>query len=107
MLDARTVLLQATEDTQRGAMNAPNLRLLPEVQLGPQPADQPSLELASEGVQRYVWKSAFGSMLIEVRGGVAFVNGNRVTGAICCEAAGSIFHRMRLSAGFHTHQPIC
>jgi hypothetical protein len=60
------------------AMNAPNLPLLPEVQLGPQPADQPSLELASEGVQRYVWHSAYGAMLIEVRDGAAFVNGARV-----------------------------
>ena len=59
-------------------MNAPNLPLLPEVQLGPQPADQPSLELASEGVQRYIWHSAYGAMLIEVRDGVAFVNGARV-----------------------------
>jgi hypothetical protein len=59
-------------------MNAPNLPLLPELQLGPQPADQPNLELASDGVQRYVWNSAFGAMLIEVRDGVAFVNGARV-----------------------------
>lgn len=59
-------------------MNAPNLPLLPEVQLGPQPADQPNLALASEGVQRYIWHSAYGAMLIEVRDGVAFVNGQRV-----------------------------
>ena len=59
-------------------MNAPNLPLLPEVQLGPQPADQPNLDLASEGVQRYVWHSAYGAMLIEVRDGSAFVNGSRV-----------------------------
>jgi hypothetical protein len=59
-------------------MNAPNLPLLPEVLLGSQPADQPNLELASQGVQRYVWHSAFGAMLIEVRDGVAFVNGGRV-----------------------------
>jgi len=58
-------------------MNAPNL-LLPEVPLGAQPTDQPSLDLASEGVQRYVWQSAFGAMLIEVRDGIAFVNGARV-----------------------------
>lgn len=57
-------------------MNAP---ALPEVLLGPQRADQPALPLASEGVQRYVWKSAFGPMLIEVRDGAAFVNGQRVT----------------------------
>ncbi len=59
-------------------MNAPNLPLLPEVLLGAQPTDQPSLDLASEGVQRYVWHSAFGAMLIEVRDGIAFVNGARV-----------------------------
>lgn len=59
-------------------MNAPNLPLLPEVQLGPQPTDQPNLELASEGVQRYVWHSAYGAILIEVREGSAYVNGRRV-----------------------------
>ena len=53
--------------------------LLPEVLLGPQPADQPNLELASEGVLRYVWNSVFGAMLIEVRDGAAYVNGKRVT----------------------------
>jgi hypothetical protein len=44
----------------------------------PHPVDQPSLELATEGVQRYVWQSAFGPMLIEVRDDAAFVNGKRV-----------------------------
>lgn len=58
-------------------MNAPN-RLLPELLPGAQPTDQPNLDLASEGVQGYVWQSAFGAMLIEVRGGIAFVNGARV-----------------------------
>lgn len=56
-------------------MNAP---LLPEVLMGAQPADRAVLPLASEGVQRYVWQSAFGSMLIEVCDGAAFVNGKRV-----------------------------
>jgi hypothetical protein len=60
-------------------MNAPHPPVLPEVLLGPQPADQPNLELASEGVQRYVWNSAYGAMLIEVRDGAAYVNGQRVT----------------------------
>jgi hypothetical protein len=60
-------------------MNAPTLPLLPEVTLGPQPTDQPVLGLASEGVQRYVWNSAYGAMLIEVRDGAAYVNGQRVT----------------------------
>ena len=59
-------------------MNASNQPLLPELHLGPQPADKPNLGLACEGVQRYVWHSAYGAMLIEVRDGVAFVNGARV-----------------------------
>lgn len=61
-------------------MNAADLPLLPEVLLGPQPADHPSLGLASPGVLRYVWQGAFGAMLIEVQDGVAYVNGQRVTG---------------------------
>lgn len=56
-----------------------NALLLPEVLMGAQPTDQPALPLAAEGVQRYVWQSAFGPMLIEVRDGSAFVNGQRVT----------------------------
>jgi hypothetical protein len=58
-------------------MNAPNL-LLPELLLDTQPSDQPILDLASESVQRYVWQGAYGAMLIEVRDGIAFVNGHRV-----------------------------
>jgi hypothetical protein len=55
-------------------MNAP---LLPEVLLGiDSPA--PQLPLAAEGVQRYVWEGRFGAMLIEVKDGVVFVNGQRV-----------------------------
>ncbi|KQW69839.1 hypothetical protein [Methylibium sp. Root1272] len=57
-------------------MNAP---LLPEVLLGPRRDDEPALPLETEGVQRYVWEGAFGPMLIEVREGAAFVNGQRVT----------------------------
>lgn len=57
-------------------MNAP---LSPEILLGAQPADQPALPLAADGVQRHVWHSAYGPMLIEVRDGAAFVNGQRVT----------------------------
>ena len=56
-------------------MNAP---LLPEVLLGAQPDDQQALPLATESVQRYVWQSAYGPILIEVRDGAAFVNGKRV-----------------------------
>jgi hypothetical protein len=49
-----------------------------EVHTGAEPGDQPPLPLATEGVQRLVWHSAFGPMLIEVRDGAAFVNGQRV-----------------------------
>lgn len=60
------------------AMNALNVPLLPEVRIGGQHTGQQDLALASEGVQRYLWHSAFGAMLIEVRDGAAFVNGARV-----------------------------
>ena len=56
-------------------MNAP---LHPEVLMGAHPSEQRALPLATEGVQRYVWQSAFGPMLIEVRDGAAFINGKRV-----------------------------
>ena len=56
-------------------MNAP---LLSEVLLSEQTSDQVSLPLATEGVQRYVWESAYGPMLIEVHDGATFVNGQRV-----------------------------
>jgi len=56
-------------------MNAP---LLPEVLLGIDTSHEPQLPLAAEGVQRYVWEGRFGAMLIEVKDGVAFVNGQRV-----------------------------
>lgn len=50
----------------------------PRFLVGLQPADQPSLPLAAEGILRYVWESAYGAILIEVRDGVAYVNGERV-----------------------------
>jgi hypothetical protein len=56
-------------------MNAP---LLPEVLMGAQPIDQPALPLATQGVQRYVWQSAYGPMLTKVHDAAAFVNGKRV-----------------------------
>ena len=53
----------------------------PEVRLGDLDREQMPLALATDGVLRYVWQSAFGPMLIEVRDGQAFVNGQRVTPA--------------------------
>lgn len=56
-------------------MNAPTL---PDIHLGPANENEPELPLVAEGVQRYVWESAFGAMLIEIHDGAAFVNGQRV-----------------------------
>ena len=56
-------------------MNAP---FQPQVLLGSQPVNRPSLPLEREGVQTYIWQSTFGAMLIEVRDGTVFVNGERV-----------------------------
>jgi len=56
-------------------MNAP---LFPEVLQLRENLPQAALPLASAGVLRYVWEGRFGSMLIEVVGGVAYVNGARV-----------------------------
>ena len=50
---------------------------LPEVLVGAS-TGEPQLPLASDGVQRYVWSSNFGEILIEVRDGSAWVNGQRV-----------------------------
>jgi len=55
--------------------------LLPEIRVGAVDRDQVPLELASDGILRYVWQGKFGPMLIEVLGGVAYVNGARVTSA--------------------------
>lgn len=51
-----------------------NTQPLPEVLLGTDSLQEPQLPLASEGVQRYVWESRFGAMLIEVKDGAVFVN---------------------------------
>lgn len=54
-----------------------NAALHPEVLLC-EASPQTDLPLATENVQRYVWESRFGEMLIEVLDGVIFVNGERV-----------------------------
>lgn len=55
-----------------------NAALLPEVLLGVDPFEEPQLPFATEGIQRYVWEGRFGAMLIEVKQGSAYVNGQRV-----------------------------
>lgn len=56
-------------------MNAP---LLPEALSRLAPSPQAELPLATDGVLRYVWEGRFGSMLLEVREGQVFVNGDVV-----------------------------
>lgn len=56
-------------------MNAP---LLPEILSRRGTSPQTDLPLASEGVLRYVWEGKFGSMLIEVKDGRSYVNGQPV-----------------------------
>jgi hypothetical protein len=68
-------------------MNAP---IWPERLLRRRASPDPELELATDGVQRWVWESRFGPMLIEVRDGEIFVNRQRVVpaGADALGAAG-------------------
>ncbi len=54
-------------------MNAP---LLPKVLMPPPAVD--ARASTAESLPPTVWQSAFGPILIEVRDGVAFVNGKRV-----------------------------
>lgn len=50
----------------------------PDVMLAPDEQVAPSLPLASDGVQRWVWQGRYGAMLIEVIGDEIFVNTRRV-----------------------------
>ena len=59
----------------------------PEILLGEQDPGQLPLSLATDGVLRYVWQSAFGPILIEVREGTAYVNGEPVTSIAETESA--------------------
>lgn len=63
--------------------------LLPEILLGAHPVDQHALLLATVGIQRFVWQSAYGPILIEVRDGASFVNGRRVMSIAEMHEAGS------------------
>jgi hypothetical protein len=51
---------------------------LPDVMLSPDEQVEPSLPLGSDGVQRWVWRSRFGEVLIEVVGEQVLVNGQPV-----------------------------
>jgi hypothetical protein len=56
-------------------MNAP---VCPERLLDLASDPQAHLELATEGTLRYIWESRWGKVLIEVRDGRAYVNGQAV-----------------------------
>ena len=53
-----------------------------------QPGAPAELSLASEGVQRYLWESRFGPILIEVTADGMFVNGGRVEPCAALQVAG-------------------
>jgi hypothetical protein len=74
-------------------MNAP---LHPEALRLREDSQQGALPLLTEGVQRYVWEGRFGSMLIEVIDGVAYVNGERVE---CVSSGGADGHAATSSRG--------
>lgn len=63
-----------------------NVPLLPEILARRGQPFQADLPVAAEGALRYVWESKFGAMLIEVREGRTYVNGQAVEPA---EAAAS------------------
>ena len=56
-------------------MNTP---LIPEILRRVKPSGQHDLPLSNEGVQRYVWESQWGVMLIEVVQDKVYVNGELV-----------------------------
>ena len=49
-----------------------------EVSIHREATPQVDLPLATEGVLRYVWESQFGPILIEVKDGKSYVNGQLV-----------------------------
>ena len=55
-----------------------NAAVAPEVLLRRQHPPQADLPLATADVQRWVWESRYGAMLIEVVHGQIFVNGQAV-----------------------------
>jgi hypothetical protein len=67
---------------------------MPEVHVGQSNTAEPELPLAADGVLRYVWHSRFGDMLVELRDGQAFVNGQAVE-----PSAAEALPRARASVG--------
>ena len=55
-----------------------NARLTPEVLVSRTESPQAEMRLDTKEVLRYVWESRFGDILIEVRDGRAYVNGQAV-----------------------------
>ncbi len=55
-----------------------NARLIPEVLVRRAESPQAEMRLETQEVLRYLWESRFGDILIEVRDGRAYVNGQVV-----------------------------
>ncbi len=72
-----------------GAFFAVNARLLPEVLARQEPSVQADLPLVSEGVQRYLWEGRFGPVLVEVKQGDVYVNGQLVEPAQTAQLSGA------------------
>ena len=51
---------------------------LPEMVCGARAPPQAAFPLSCEGVQRFVWQMSHGRILVEVRDGCTYVNGQRV-----------------------------
>ena len=67
---------------ERPMLNSMNGPLLPQILLRRADSPRTDMDLATEGVLRYVWSSQWGDMLIEARDGVVYVNGQRVDAAL-------------------------
>lgn len=64
--------MQMRDSTEAAAVVRLDVMLSPDEQVAP------SLPLGSDGVQRWIWHSRFGQVLIEVVGEQVFVNGKAV-----------------------------
>ena len=73
---AAAVALVLSPPGEAGARRGPGHD--PDASTGIATGPQRQLMLASDGVERHVWESRYGAILIEVQGGEVFVNGQHV-----------------------------
>lgn len=77
-IEARPGAMAHRVSYRRRTLNSMNARLLPQILLRQTDSPQTDLDLATDGMLRYGWSSQWADMLIEARGGVVYVNGQRV-----------------------------